>query len=101
MILKTNDIIALIRQDGDLYGRGLENVSDAGLGKVIRDRFKVFDFAVDMDKIRAELRRKTPNKDKVLLRKAITLLLKKKGKLELANELGCTVAKIDKILEGK
>ena len=101
-ILKTNDIIKLIKQDKSLYGRGLEHLSNQALGKVIKDKFKAFDIACDMDKVRVELAKDPPStRDSVLLYNAIVLLLERRTKGEIAEEIGCTVAKINKILEGK
>lgn len=102
MILRTNSIITLIQQDKSLYGKGLEKLDDPALAKIIKDRFKVCDLAIDMDKTRAELaKHPRPQQDSILLYNAVVLLLERKGKRQLADELGCSVAKIDKILEGK
>lgn len=99
-ILTTKDVLILIRQDNSLYGRGLENVSNAALLNVLKNRFKIDNIACDFDKVRAELgkvKRKTNND--ILLYNAIVLLVEKYDKPKLAMELGTSVGTINRILK--
>ena len=105
-ILQTNDIIQLIRQDKSLYNRGLDKISDQALLNVLKNRFKISNFACDFSKIKEELaKNKEVKKDNTkelnrLLYNAIVLLLDHYTKNKLANELCCSTNTIDKILEG-
>ena len=56
-ILNTNDIIKLIRQDKSLYGRGLDKCSNNAILNAIKTRFKISNFAFDIDKVREELKK--------------------------------------------
>lgn len=99
-ILTTTDVIKLIKQDKTLYDRGLENASDNAIILVLKHRFKIRNLSVNMDKIRKELGRKTREVSKdVLLYNAIILLNQAYTLNELSFELGCTVARLKRILK--
>ena len=101
-ILGTNDIIKLIKQDQSLYGKGLENVGNAALLNVLKNRFKINNFYGDFDKIREELgKRPRKRRNDILLYNAIVLLNERLGKVQIAQEIGCSVATINKILKGE
>lgn len=56
-ILTTKDILKLIRQDKSFYGRGLDKCSNNAILNAIKTRFKISNFAFDIDQIREELKK--------------------------------------------
>lgn len=60
-ILTTKDILKLIRQDKSLYNRGLDKCSNNAILNAIKTRFKISNFAFDMNQIREELKKDKKN----------------------------------------